>query len=99
MLPWVSERKLVTIADLMGPEEDWRRIYSDDVASMASVLARGFSPDTVNILMAHVYAAGAQTGASERSLPYLNPIRPRRRAISGVGPIHSPSGTFTNRSV
>ena len=96
VLPWVSERKLVTIADLMAPEDDWRRIYSEDVACMASVLARGFSPETVNILMAHVYAAGAQTGASERSLHVTIPFAldaarfPSAAQYIALGHIHKP---------
>lgn len=96
VLPWVSERKLVTIADLMAPEDDWRRIYSHDVASMASVLARRFSPETVNILMAHVYAAGAQTGTSERSLHVTIPFAldaarfPSAAQYIALGHIHKP---------
>lgn len=96
VLPWVSERKLVTISDLMGPEHDWRRIYSDDVASMGSVLARGFQADTVNILMAHVFASGAQTGLSERSLHVTIPFAldaarfPASAQYIALGHIHKP---------
>ena len=96
VLPWVSERKLVSIADLMAPEHEWRRIYSDDVSSMASVLARGFEADTVNVLMAHIYAAGAQTGASERSLHVTIPFAldasrfPAGAQYIALGHIHKP---------
>ena len=96
VLPWVSERKLVSISDLMGPEGDWRRIYSDDVTQMTSVLAQGFSPETVNILMAHIYAAGAQTGLSERSLHVTIPFAldaarfPASAQYIALGHIHKP---------
>ncbi|HEY3742820.1 MAG TPA: exonuclease subunit SbcD [Bryobacteraceae bacterium] len=96
VLPWVAERKLVGITELMGPEEDWRRIYSEDVASMASVLARGFTRDTVNILMAHVFAGGAKTGASERSLHVTIPFAldaarfPAAAQYIALGHIHKP---------
>lgn len=96
VLPWVSERKLVTIADLMSPEHEWRRIYSEDVATMATVLAQGFTPDTVNILMAHVYASGAQTGLSERSLHVTIPFAldasrfPSSAQYIALGHIHKP---------
>ena len=96
VLPWVQERKLVTISDLMGPEGEWRRIYSEDVATMASVLARSFAPDTVNILMAHIYAAGSQTGSSERSLHITIPFAldaarfPASAQYIALGHIHKP---------
>jgi exonuclease SbcD len=96
VLPWVSERKLVGITELMAPEEEWRRIYSHDVASMAGVLARAFSPETVNILMAHVFASGAQTGASERSLHVTIPFAldasrfPASAQYIALGHIHKP---------
>ena len=102
VLPWVSERKLVAIADLLKPEHEWRRIYSEDVATMASVLANGFDNHTINILMAHVYAAGAATGLSERSLhvtlPFaLDALRfPSSAQYVALGHIHKPQRILTS---
>ena len=102
VLPWVSERKLVAIADLLKPEHEWRRIYSEDVATMASVLANGFDNHTVNILMAHVYAAGAATGLSERSLHVTIPFAldasrfPSSAQYVALGHIHKPQRIMTS---
>jgi exonuclease SbcD len=104
VLPWVSERKLVTISNLMSPEGEWRRIYSEDVAAMASVLARGFSPDAIHLLMGHVYAAGSQTGASERSLHVTIPFAldaalfPKSAQYIALGHIHKPQRVMASPS-
>ena len=95
-LPWVAERKLVDIGTLMGPEEGWTRKYSDDVALMSAVLARGFSAETVNIFMTHVFADKAVVGMSERSIHVTTPFAvdpakfPPKAQYIALGHIHRP---------
>lgn len=96
-LPWISERKLVSVADLLGGERDWQQKYAGAVAGMANLLAQAaFSADTVNIVAAHLHVDGAITGDSERSL-HITPqfavdaaLFPAAAHYVALGHIHKP---------
>jgi DNA repair protein SbcD/Mre11 len=63
---------------------------------MIEVLARSFSPATINILMAHLFAFGAETSGSEwaihTGLPYaISPARfPTTAQYIALGHLHRP---------
>ena len=73
VLPFVSERKLVDICKMIGPEEDWYTEYADRLTQMTSLLASGFDSSSVNILLAHVFVLNAQTSGSERAVHVAKP--------------------------
>jgi DNA repair protein SbcD/Mre11 len=74
VLPWVPHHRIVEICQLMEPEDEWYKTYSDDVAAMCQRLAQSFSTETVNILVAHLFAFGAQTSGSERPIHVAQPF-------------------------
>ena len=67
MLPFVSKRGIVRAADLMDAEafENAQR-YSDRLRLLIEALCAGFREDTVNVLAAHAFVLGAETGGGER---------------------------------
>ncbi|MGH7338858.1 MAG: exonuclease SbcCD subunit D, partial [Candidatus Rokuibacteriota bacterium] len=68
VLPFVQEPRIVDACRLFDPEEQWYQAYADRVAQMIEALANWFRADTVNILMAHVFADGGLVGGGERPL-------------------------------
>jgi len=95
-LPFVSERQIVDACTIMGPEEQWYGEYAENVCAMMSLLSRAFSADTINIMMAHLFAFGAETSGSEWSihtaLPYaISPARfPTTAQYVALGHLHRP---------
>lgn len=73
VLPFVSERKVTTAAQLAGPEEEVYRTYEERVSALCRALSRGFSGDTVNLLVAHLFVRGAATSGSERAIHVSRP--------------------------
>ena len=67
MLPFVSKRGIVRAADLMDAEafENAQR-YSDRLRLLIDALCAGFHEDAVNVLAAHAFVLGAETGGGER---------------------------------
>lgn len=96
VLPWVPDHKVIEICQLMGPEETWYATYSENVATMCQQLAQSFSAETVNILVAHLFAFGAETSGSERPIHVAQPfaIAPSRFPSSAqyvaLGHLHRP---------
>ncbi|PYP90084.1 MAG: exonuclease sbcCD subunit D [Candidatus Angelobacter sp. Gp1-AA117] len=96
VLPWVADQKLIDICQLMGPEDEWYTTYSENVAAMCRRLAQSFSPDTVNILAAHLFAFGAETSGSERAIHVAQPLAvspsrfPTTAQYIALGHIHKP---------
>jgi exonuclease SbcD len=68
VLPFVAERKIVEACALMAAEHTWYEAYAARLEQMLGFLSRGFSPRTVNVMMAHVLIAGARFGTGERPL-------------------------------
>jgi DNA repair protein SbcD/Mre11 len=68
LLPFVAQRHVVGIDELMGAAADQHALqYADRVRRIIEVLATGFEDHTVNIVVAHAMVAGAVTGGGERS--------------------------------
>jgi len=96
VLPFASERHIIDACALMGPEEQWYQEYAENVTRMMDLLAQSFHPRTINILLAHVYAFGAETSGSEwnihTSQPYaIPPARfPASAQYIALGHLHRP---------
>jgi exonuclease SbcD len=67
-LPWVTERRLLGAAELMGLVEQPYQTYATEVARLLEALCAGFDPDSCNVLAAHLYISGATPAGSERQL-------------------------------
>jgi exonuclease SbcD len=68
VLPWVTERRLVGAAELMGLAEQPFQTYAAEVARLLEVLCAAFDPERCNVLAAHLYVSGAKPAGSERTL-------------------------------
>ncbi|HEX2865379.1 MAG TPA: exonuclease SbcCD subunit D [Deinococcales bacterium] len=84
-LPFLSERRLVKAAQLLGEDVSaWRRTYQEGMNFFTGSLAKGFQADTVNLLMLHATLEGAKPSGSEHQF-YLT-------GSYTVDPAHLPSG-------
>jgi DNA repair protein SbcD/Mre11 len=68
VLPWVTERRLVGAAELMGLAEQPYLTYATEVARLLEALCGGFDQEKCNVVAAHLYVSGAKPGGSERQL-------------------------------
>ncbi|WP_022799645.1 exonuclease SbcCD subunit D [Deinococcus ficus] len=70
-LPYLSERRLVKAADLLGGDVGaWRQKYREGMGFFLRRLGEGFRPGSVNMLMAHATMDGAVPSGSERTLQF-----------------------------
>lgn len=67
-LPWVTERRLVGAAELMGLAGQPYQTYASEVARLLEALCTPFDPGKCNVLAAHLYISGAIPAGSEREL-------------------------------
>ncbi|AJS57693.1 exonuclease SbcCD subunit D [Paenibacillus sp. IHBB 10380] len=67
-LPYPSEARLNELLMVEGSEEDLRRAYSARVGKLMEMLAREFTPQTVNLAMSHIYVLGGVESDSERPI-------------------------------
>ncbi|CAM3512204.1 exonuclease SbcCD subunit D [Deinococcus frigens] len=70
-LPYLSERRLVKAADLLGSDTGaWRQKYREGMGFFLRRLGEGFRAGSVNMLMAHATMDGAVPSGSERTLQF-----------------------------
>ncbi|WP_261664223.1 exonuclease SbcCD subunit D [Deinococcus sp. Marseille-Q6407] len=70
-LPYLSERRLIRGADLLGGEVgEWRQKYRQGMDFFLNHLSRGFQPGNVNMLMLHATLDGAQPSGSEKTMQF-----------------------------
>jgi DNA repair protein SbcD/Mre11 len=67
-LPWVTERRLIGAAELMGLAEQPFQTYATEVGRLLEALGGAFDPGKCNVLAAHLYVSGATPAGSERAL-------------------------------
>ncbi len=68
-LPFLSHRYAVRAAEILLHETaDHSRDYANQVASIVRLLTDGFTPDTVNVIMAHATLLGGRRGGGERDV-------------------------------
>jgi len=67
LLPFVSQRGIVTADDLMTAEAaDHAVAYADRLRQVITSMCVGFHPEKVNVLATHAFVLGAQSGGGER---------------------------------
>jgi DNA repair protein SbcD/Mre11 len=73
-LPFLSERRLIKAADLLQAPDigEWRQKYRDGMRFFVNHIAKGFSPDAVNIMMLHTTLEGGVLSGSEFSFHVSN---------------------------
>lgn len=67
-LPYPSEARLNELLTADGTEDELRRAYSERVGNLMGMMARDFSPKTVNLAMSHIYVLGGLESESERPI-------------------------------
>lgn len=67
MLPFVSQRGIVKVADMMGSDPDQHSgAYQERLKRVIEALTADMSSDTVNLLVTHLTVFGAEVGGGER---------------------------------
>lgn len=67
MLPFVSQRGIVRAAELMDHAAfEHANAYAARVRTLLELLSAPFSPDAVNVIMAHAFVQGGSIGGGER---------------------------------
>jgi exonuclease SbcD len=96
VLPFVPERKVVDACQVMEAEYTWYQEYGRRVEQLLAHLTAGFTPTTVNLLLAHLLIDGARVGTGERPL-HLGQIYgvnaqqiPANVQYVGLGHLHRP---------
>ncbi|MBB5233140.1 metallophosphoesterase family protein [Deinococcus budaensis] len=98
-LPFLSERRLVKAADLLGGDVGaWRQKYREGMGFFLRKVAEGFRPGGVNMLMAHATMDGAVPSGSERTMQFdllnaytLSPLQlPSAAQYVALGHVHKP---------
>lgn len=68
VLPFLSQRYVVSATDLMGFDADEHgQAYDARVRKLVAALTAGFSDDTVNVVAAHLTVGGGMLGGGERA--------------------------------
>lgn len=67
-LPYPSEARLNELLAVEGDEDELRRAYSARVGKLMRMMAGGFTPQTVNLAMSHIYVLGGVESDSERPI-------------------------------
>ncbi|GMA15013.1 exonuclease SbcCD subunit D [Deinococcus metallilatus] len=98
-LPFLSERRLVKAADVLGGDVGaWRQKYREGMGFFLRRIAEGFRGDSVNMLMAHATMDGATPSGSERTMQFdlmnaytLSPLQlPAGAQYVALGHVHKP---------
>ncbi|GAA5512042.1 hypothetical protein Dcar01_00756 [Deinococcus carri] len=98
-LPFLSERRLVKAADVLGGDVGaWRQKYREGMGFFLRRLAEGFRGDSVNMLMLHATMDGAVPSGSERTMQFdlmnaytLSPLQlPAGAQYVALGHVHKP---------
>jgi len=94
-LPFLSHRYAVRAAEVLLHDFSEHALdYARQVAAMVTVLTEGFTPDAVNVVMAHATLLGGRRGGGERdvqtSLGYELPasIFPATAHYAALGHLH-----------
>lgn len=96
VLPFVTAGRVEDAAKLMGEEDERYKEYKDRIGDMFDVLTGSFSSRTINLLLAHLYADGAETSRSEREVHIAKPyaVSPQRFPSTAhyiaLGHLHRP---------
>ena len=98
-LPYLSERRLVKAADVLGADVgSWRQKYREGMNFFLRRLAEGFEPGAVNMLMLHATLDGAVASGSDRGMQFdltnsytVSPLQlPASAQYAALGHVHKP---------
>jgi len=95
-LPFASERRLLSYADLWEGDGGRVQVYREAMARLLGDLQRGFRDDAVNLAVAHLATATARTARSEVEFytrdAYALPeaLLPAEAQYVALGHIHTP---------
>jgi exonuclease SbcD len=95
-VPFVPERRFGDAAELFEATETWHQAYADRMGELLGAMARGFRPDGVNVVLAHLFTDGARPGGGEREITIglayaVSPSRlPGDASYIALGHMHRP---------
>ena len=95
-LPFVPERRFGDAAALFRASEDWYQSYAEGVGGLMGAMALAFRPDSVNVLLAHLFTDGAIPGGGEHQITIgieyaVSPSRlPADASYVALGHVHRP---------
>lgn len=96
-LPFVSERRLVRVAELLGGDPGlWRQRYAEGMRRLVANLTQSFTSDSVNLLLMHTTMHGATLANSEyqfhcsESYTLSSELFPASCNYVALGHIHKP---------
>lgn len=97
LVPFVSQRAIVR-ADALMDEPAFRnaQTYATKLQAVIAALSAGFSADSVNLLVAHLFVAGGTTGGGERAAHLVEEYAvsavdiPATVSYAALGHLHRP---------
>ena len=95
-VPFAPERVFGDAARLFDGSENWPQDYAQGMGDLLAAMAASFRADRVNVLMAHLFAGGAELGGGETpnavTLDYaVSPARlPGTATYIALGHVHRP---------
>jgi exonuclease SbcD len=96
VLPFVSVGKITDAARLLDAEADRYQDYAERIGAMSDALSSSFTPQTVNVLLAHLYVDGSVACGSEREIHVAKPYAvsaqrfPSTAHYVALGHLHRP---------
>lgn len=95
LVPFPSEKRLNEfLYDTMSEEDEKQQSYNERIKELFAQLEKEFREDTINLVMAHIFASGVEETGSERSLTlggsYLadSSVFPEKAQYIALGHIH-----------
>lgn len=96
VLPFVTVGKISDAAKLMSPEAERFQDYTERIGAMADALSQSFSPQTINLFLAHLFVDNSITCGSERDIHVAKPYAvsaqrfPSTAHYVALGHLHRP---------
>jgi exonuclease SbcD len=95
VLSWVPEHRVIDIGQMRNPEDEWYASYSEQVARMCEVLVGAMPPNTISVLLGHLYVHDAEVSGSEKQVHVAKPlaVSPARLPMvqyAALGHLHKP---------
>ena len=91
-VPFITEGRYVSAAEVMGLQEDWFGAYADGVAGILRAICDGFGDErTVNILATHIFVDKVARGAGRwlgAPAAHRADLRHQRAAATDDAPVH-----------
>jgi exonuclease SbcD len=95
-VPFVPERRFGDAAALFRATEDWYQSYAEGMGRLLVAMTEPFTPDAINVLLAHLFTDGAIPGGGEHQITIgieyaVSPSRlPATASYIALGHVHRP---------